>query len=214
MRFKEFLVRINQQAGQSQMRHMSSKSDSPVTSDNHPVCNKCSKRHKPDLRCKPSYTGAMYRDGLVQSHLTIAKVTTKEELKTYTEAAKKANGTCPCCRKSHTNERSFSFGKAPVPSRRLHSCPDFVKKSPNERWKIVEKAKACYVCLDYKHEADEGFWKKSRGCGEQTGTDTCGVPHHKLLHDSRVAYCHNAQATSHVLFEVQCPVRLCCCRWP
>ena len=112
----------------------------------------------------------------------------------YFTEAKKANGPCVVCKKSHTYERNFPFGKAKVPSRRLSACDEFKKKSVHDRGVFVESIKACYSCLDPKHEASSCPFKAKRSCTEKINGVNCGGKHNTLLHNSGVAYCHNTPA--------------------
>ena len=144
----------------------------------------------------------------MKTNLTLAQVTSREDLNKFIVEQKKANGPCPVCKKNHTYEKKFPFGKGQIPSKRLASCPKFREKTPHERGKIIESLKACYSCLDPNHEGKDCRYLSKNKCTEMVGSSQCGEPHHKLLHNCGVAYCHNTHAISpyndsQVLFEIQ-----------
>ena len=107
---------------------------------------------------------------LVFTNLALSKITTQDELNQYITENKKSIGACPSCKKSHSFEKSFPFGKAKVPSIRLSSCDEFMK-SARERGELVESLKACYACLGTKHTAANCQYKHKGGCESLFG---CG----------------------------------------
>ena len=78
--------------------------------------------------------------------------------------------------------------------------------TPKQRGELVEKEKACWNCLDWCHGGIVcKTWTKYK-CQVQVGSNPCNWVHHRLLHDSGVAYCHLAKSKfgdSHALFEIQ-----------
>ncbi len=77
--------------------------------------------------------------------------------------------------------------------------------TPKQRGEIVEKEKACWSCLDWRHEGKDCKAKKWK-CQVQVGSNTFNGVHHRLLHDSGVAYCHLTKSKfgdSLTLFEIQ-----------
>ena len=123
----------------------------------------------------------------VQMHLTLANITSKEELVSLCADLRKNNGDCPCCQKRHTFEKRFPFRKAYVPTQRLSSCQRFIAMTSEERGKFVEENGYCYSCLDTNHSGNECKWKLHNKCKEiMDDEDECGEPHHTLLHDCGV----------------------------
>ena len=115
--FIEFLEEKNDHAIQSKMRCMTtgaSKTDStkpcPNCSKVHPADQECRRNQALSNRKTPTATGTM------RSNLVLADVTSRELLNKYVTEAKKVNGPCPCCKKQHTFEKNFSFGKDQVPT--------------------------------------------------------------------------------------------------
>ncbi len=105
---------------------MSYKTDKPL----QVPCVKCKKRHKPDQSCRLDKPAANSKLApLVFTNLALSKITTQDELNQYITESKKSIGACPSCKKSHSFEKSFPFGKAKVASSRMSSCDDFMKKS-------------------------------------------------------------------------------------
>ena len=68
--------------------------------------------------------------------------------------------------------------------------------------------KASYSCLDVQHEGADCPYLAKNKCNEDVKDELCGEPHHRLLNDCGVAYCHNTKAVSYlghtnVMFEIQ-----------
>ena len=178
----------------------SSGSGSTSRADYSP-CPKCKVKHRPGQRC-PKREDAAKTLPVIYSHLTLSKITNKEELKEYILAAKKTAGNCPACSKPYTFERKFPFGKFTVPSHRFGSCPTFQAMTPKLRGELIEK-KACWSCLDWLHTGSDCPHKERKKCTVQIGSGTCDGVHEKLLHGSGVAYCHLTKPTlgMHTLFS-------------
>ena len=174
-------------AVQAGMRHLSEKSKQSVS------CNKCKKRHPPEQVCTSLRKPSPERGPLIRSNLTLAKVQTRQQINEFVTEAKKVNGPCPVCNRSHTYEKTFSFGKGNVPTRRLSYCSKFLEMSAREHGEFLEQMGGCYHCTDFGHKPDDCRWKLRSGCTEDNldGSNICGEEHHPLLHNSRVAYCHS-----------------------
>ena len=205
-KFHKFLSEVYEQANQAKLRNMSLASS--LIQSTTP-CTICNKLHKPPCRAPPKSKDDVSPYKLVKAHMTLAKITNKQELQDYIADRKKSYGPCPACNKSHTFEKEFPapIGKAYLPSMRLDSCPEYMKKSPKERGELLEKVKGCYVCLDYKHKGED-FRIKNKTCDVTVGTGKCGGPHNKLLHNSGVVYCHATVSDAivgaqKVLFDIQ-----------
>ena len=112
--FIQSQLTVYERANQTKMRNMSVSSKLlPLSS---PQCSNCGKAHKPPCRAPlKQKEDSSYR--LVRSHLTLAKIKTKQELQEYITESKKNIGPCPACNKAHTYERDFPalIGKAQIP---------------------------------------------------------------------------------------------------
>ena len=175
------------------------------------LCPKCKTSHKRGAKC-PNDTSYDSTPNSVFSHLTPLKmIKTRDELRTYVTEAKKMTGVCPSCKKPHTFEREFDFGgikeKAHVPSHRLDNCSTFKNLTPNARGQLIQEIKGCWSCLDWLHSGDDCRMKNKPKCDVSVGPTTCNGVHHKLLHDTGVAYCHLTQpknlSETYVLFDIQ-----------
>ena len=92
-------------------------------------------------------------------------------------------GNCPLCGEiAHLYLRKFPFGKAQWPSVLLSSCPRFHIMSPHDRRLLVDQIGGCFMCTSWEHlTADCRARSKSR-CPVVIAGFTCGLDHHKLLH--------------------------------
>ena len=127
----------------------------------------------------------------VKVNIAVAKINTRAEYDRYLADTKKQVGNCPACKQApHSYTRDFPFGRAEWPSNRLDTCPKFNGMNPRERGELVEKLKACYKCLCWKHQGDACFTKSKSNCNIVTSGTACGGIHHRLLHGSGVAFCH------------------------
>ena len=138
------------------------------------TCPKCKKRHSSDAKCTVEQNTRQGQSGgnnkllpLVRTNLTVAKITTKEQLNEYFAEAKKKIGPCPCCNRFHTYERDFPFGKGQVPTRRLTSCNKFMNMDVRERGEFIEKINGCFKCLYTNHKPSDCKWKRPSGCEEK-----------------------------------------------
>ena len=197
--FMEFLEVKNSRATKSKMREISEKAETSLPSD---------KKATQQPTQKKNHRNESWSGGTFQSNLTLAQISTRDDLNKYVADLKKSNGPCPCCNKFHTFEKNFSsFGKGRIPTHRLSSCPKFLEKTPRERGEFVESLNACFVCLDTNHQAKGCRARIKAKCSEVVNGAECGGEHHKLLHDCGVTYCHvtatQPYGDSKVLFEVQ-----------
>ena len=103
-----------------------------VKATEQPVCPKCKSKHKPGTKCTKK-DEVVKNPPVVHGHLTLNKITTRDQLNEYITKAKTAAGKCPACSKPHTFERKFDFGKVAVPSHRLSSCPSFKTMTEKQR---------------------------------------------------------------------------------
>ena len=101
-KFVEFLSNKNTMAIASQLRCMSLKAEPAMASNLH------------DNQGKSNQTGGV---GAVWSNMTLAEVTSRVELNKCVAEMQRILGPCPCCNRSHTYEKNFSFEQ--VMSQRL-----------------------------------------------------------------------------------------------
>ena len=165
------------------------KSSSGVSSKSGVTCNSCGGIGHFSRSC-PTKT-SLSRGPTVKVNIAVSKITTKSEYDQYLPDTKKQIGTCPSCKQGpHCYTRDFPFGKAEWPSNRLDACPKFNGMNSRERGQLVEKLKACYKCLCWKHQGEACYTRSRSNCNVQSSGSACGGIHHKLLHGSGVAFCH------------------------
>ena len=141
--FVDFLSDKNERATESKMRWMSSKSEQEIRT-------KCSNK---------GLDSKSVSSTVVRSHLTLAEITTREQLNQFISNLKVKNGPCPCCNKHHHYERHFeAFGLGRIPTRRLSGCPMFREKTCEERNAFIELINGCRSCLDPKHQLETCKW--------------------------------------------------------
>ena len=79
---------------------------------------------------------------------------------------------------------------------RLSVCPTFANLSLQDKTTVVEKAKACALCLDWrgKHTRDQCPARPGNrpfpNCTVSTNGVACGKRHHNLLHGSTSHLCN------------------------
>ena len=159
-KFIAFLTKKNSVATESKMRCMWDMAPSDSSQEKKGKDSKFAKRNT------------------VYSNLTLAEISTRTELDEYCKEHLRNNRPCQVCDEQHHFQKSFTFGKGLVPTRRLSTCPEFEERTPDERGDLVRELNACYSCLDTNHQGNECRWRDQNKCAE------CGEPHHTLLHGS------------------------------
>ena len=77
------------------------------------------------------------------------------------------------------------------PSKRFQNCPSFLRKTPDQRAQMLEKHKACSICLDSTHGKDDCRTNFNSVVSETAldGNTICKEFHSKLVHGSGLPYC-------------------------
>jgi len=191
-KFWSWLEMMHDSAVQASLIQLCDKGSNAKTSPGSTVksgatCNSCGGRGHYARDC-PSKS----RPSSVRVNVAVTKITTRDEYCQHLPETKRQLGDCPCCKQSpHMYQRKFPFGTAEWSSNRLESCPQFLSKSPRERGELIERLNGCYKCTGWKHLGDACFLKKKSNCTVVTSGTACSGVHHKLLHGSGVAFCHN-----------------------
>ena len=100
---------------------------------------------------------------------------------------------CPGCNGQH----SFQSKGETLYKTYLSACETFRSMTVAERARIVERAKACQLCLDWtgSHQRDQckAVTKGGQSYGDCKAQDNgvvCGLKHNKMLHGSTIRYCN------------------------
>ena len=179
-RFKRWLEREGKAATRAHLEKLSL--------DYHP---KSSSSSSSKNQSNPLHSDSFVATGS-GSYLT--KVATKAGAEALKGEILVSDTVCPACKKNHSYERTFSWGKMDWPSRQLSSCPTFSDLGVKERAKMVEVQGGCPLCTSWMHSisrcwAAKAKAKATHACSEETTKGVCGKMHHPLLHSSGNAYC-------------------------
>ena len=136
--------------------------------------------------------------------------------KSVNACVKVAPTPCPGCNGQH----SFQSKGETLYKTYLSACEVFRSMIVAERARIVERSKACQLCLDWTgtHQRDQCKAVTKGGqpygvCEAQDNGVVCGLKHNKMLHGSTVRYCnvvhvHNMvkeRGTSLCVLDSMCP---------
>ena len=81
---------------------------------------------------------------------------------------------------------------------KINVCRQFLKLSVQQRWDVVKKEHACFNCLEFGHG--------SEACvQEKCPSESCGRPHHKLLHEERRPFQKKEPEVATVLIQSSSP---------
>lgn len=92
---------------------------------------------------------------------------------------------CVLCKESHS----------------VRKCPDFLAKSPKDRYQVAKAQRLCLNCLSNKHD--------SASCTSKHTCQSCHKKHHTLLHFGQTAPKGNSNTTSNNSHLVNNPVTTC-----
>ena len=93
--------------------------------------------------------GAIPKKICSKCHKQRQKCSCKPKEKLYTVSTE-GKEVCPCC-----NKRVTHYTKGNRPTKSISRCPDFIKLSTDEKFKLAKKLKCCVICLNYNHTKAE-----------------------------------------------------------
>ena len=129
------------------------------------ICRRC---HKQRCSCKPK-----------ERLYNVESSETKEAA---------INAPCPCC-----NKKIIHFTKGNRPTKSISRCPEYMKLTTEEKYKIAKKLKCCVICLNTNHTKSE--------CRIDTNCVKCGKDKH---HPSLCRMKDDANSIEEIQIESQC----------